>query len=52
MKFSWLEPAYEAARAWAVHPVSHPPPGWAETRARGDHDLDAREASTDAIPLT
>jgi hypothetical protein len=30
MKLSWLEPAYEAARTWAVHPVSHPPPGWAQ----------------------
>jgi hypothetical protein len=26
---SELEPAYEAARSWALHPVSHPPPGWA-----------------------
>ena len=24
-----LEPAYEAARSWALQPVSHPPPGWA-----------------------
>ena len=23
------EPAYEAARSWALQPVSHPPPGWA-----------------------
>lgn len=24
------EPAYEAARSWALQPVSHPPPGWAQ----------------------
>jgi len=27
---SELEPAYEAARSWALQPVSHPPPGWAQ----------------------
>ncbi len=30
MKIAWLEPAYEAARMWALHPVSHPPSGWAQ----------------------
>jgi hypothetical protein len=30
MKSSRLEPAYEAARTWALHPVSHPPSGWAQ----------------------
>jgi len=30
MKISGLEPRYEAARAWALHPVSHPPSGWAQ----------------------
>ncbi len=30
MKLSGQEAAYEAARAWALHPVSHPPPGWAQ----------------------
>ena len=30
MKLSGLEPAYEAARTWALHPVSHPPAGWAQ----------------------
>jgi hypothetical protein len=30
MKISGLEPAYEAARTWALHPVSHPPSGWAQ----------------------
>jgi hypothetical protein len=29
MKMPALEPAYEAARTWAVHPISHPPSGWA-----------------------
>jgi hypothetical protein len=30
MKVSWVESAYETARKWAVHPISHPPPGWAQ----------------------
>jgi hypothetical protein len=30
MRISGQEPAYEAARMWALHPVSHPPPGWAQ----------------------
>ncbi len=30
MKSSGLEPAYEAARTWALHPVSHPPSGWVQ----------------------
>ena len=29
MKRSWMEPAYEAARTWALQPISHPPAGWA-----------------------
>ncbi|HKF36404.1 MAG TPA: hypothetical protein VKB35_05840 [Ktedonobacteraceae bacterium] len=29
MKLPALEGAYEAARTWAVRPISHPPPGWA-----------------------
>ena len=29
MKLPALEGAYEAARTWAAHPISHPPPGWA-----------------------
>jgi hypothetical protein len=29
MMISELEPAYEAARLWALHPVGRPPPGWA-----------------------
>jgi hypothetical protein len=35
MRMPWLEPAYEAARAWAVRPLSHPPPGWAQIVRRG-----------------
>jgi hypothetical protein len=27
---SELEPAYEAARSWALQPVGRPPPGWAQ----------------------
>ncbi len=30
MKISGLEPVYEATRAWALHPVSYPPSGWAQ----------------------
>ena len=30
-----LEPAYEAARTWAVHPIAHPPPAWAHLVRRG-----------------
>ena len=35
MKCNWMEPAYEAARMWALHPVSHPPPGWAQILRAG-----------------
>jgi hypothetical protein len=35
MKTSGLEPAYEAARTWALHPVSHPPSGWAQILRAG-----------------
>lgn len=35
MKMPALEPAYEAARTWAVHPISHPPPAWAYLVRRG-----------------
>ena len=35
MKLPALEPAYEAARTWAVHPISHPPPAWAHLVRRG-----------------
>ena len=30
MKRSWMEPMYEAARTWALQPISHPPAGWAQ----------------------
>lgn len=30
MKISGLEPAYEAARTWALYPVGHTPAGWAQ----------------------
>ncbi len=30
MKSAWMDPTYEAARAWGLHPVSHPPSGWAQ----------------------
>lgn len=35
MKMPALEPAYEAARTWAVHPISHPPQAWAHLVRRG-----------------
>ena len=35
MKCNWMEPAYEAARMWALHPVSHPPSGWAQILCGG-----------------
>jgi hypothetical protein len=35
MKRSWMEPTYEAARTWALHPISHPPAGWAHIVRRG-----------------
>jgi hypothetical protein len=35
MKRSWMEPTYEAARTWAVQPISHPPAGWAHIVRRG-----------------
>ncbi len=35
MKISWMEPAYEAARTWALQPVSHPPAGWARILRSG-----------------
>lgn len=30
MTLSGQEAAYEAARMWALSPISHPPPGWAQ----------------------
>ena len=42
MKCNWMEPAYEAARMWALHPVSHPPSGWAQL-VRGGIATWARE---------
>ena len=35
MKHTWMEPAYEAARTWALQPISHPPAGWATLARRG-----------------
>jgi hypothetical protein len=35
MKGTWMELAYEAARMWALHPVSHPPSGWAQILRTG-----------------
>ena len=29
------EPAYEAARSWALQPVGRPPPGWAQMVCTG-----------------
>ena len=35
MKHSWMEPAYEGTRTWALQPISHPPAGWAQIVRRG-----------------
>ena len=35
MNRSWMEPTYEAARTWALQPISHPPAGWAQIVRRG-----------------
>jgi hypothetical protein len=35
MNCSWMEPAYEAARTWALQPISRPPAGWAQMVRRG-----------------
>jgi hypothetical protein len=32
---SGQELAYEAARTWALHPISHPPAGWAQILRSG-----------------
>lgn len=35
MNWKALEPAYEAARSWTLHPVGRPPPGWAHMVRHG-----------------
>jgi hypothetical protein len=35
MTLSGQEAIYEAARTWALHPLSHPPPGWAQILCGG-----------------
>ncbi len=35
MMNSGLEPAYEAARTWALHPSGRTPPGWAQILRHG-----------------
>lgn len=35
MKREALEPAYEAARSWALQPVGRPPPTWAHVLRHG-----------------
>jgi hypothetical protein len=35
MTLSGQEATYEAARTWALHPLSHPPAGWAQLLRRG-----------------
>ena len=41
---AWMEPIYETARTWALHPVSHPPVGWAQMVRRGIASLCVQEA--------
>jgi hypothetical protein len=43
MKRSWMEPAYEAARTWALQPISHPPAGWTQMVRRGMASLAVQE---------
>jgi len=35
VKNSELEGRYEAVRAWALRPISHPPSGWAQLVRQG-----------------
>ena len=39
MKRFWMEPTYEAARTWALQPISHPPAGWSQIVRRGIANL-------------
>jgi hypothetical protein len=57
MMISELEPAYEAARSWALQPVSHPPPGWAHMVRYGlatwmrERQPSVRQAAPEIAPL-
>jgi hypothetical protein len=52
MRMPWLEPAYEAARTWAVQPISHPPPGWAQIVRRGVAAWAQAAPPPDAVSLS
>ncbi len=43
MNRCWMEPVYEAARTWTLHPISHPPGGWVQVVRAGIAGL-ARQA--------
>lgn len=64
MNTSWIEPAYQAMRAWALHPSPMRPPGVAQLLQGGmaywidvatplpDEDPDWESASAVACPPT
>jgi hypothetical protein len=49
MKRSWMEPAYEAARTWALQPISHPPAGWAQIVRRGIASMSVQDLPRPSI---
>lgn len=52
MNHSWMEPAYEAARTWALQPTSRPPAGWAQIVRRGIAHLAVQGLPAAPIPLS
>jgi hypothetical protein len=50
MNRSWMEPVYEAARTWALQPISHPPAGWAQIVRRGIASLASQRMPE--VPIT
>jgi len=45
-----MEPTYEAARTWALQPISHPPAGWAQIVRRGFASLASQRIAE--VPIT
>ena len=52
MNHSWMEPAYEAARTWALQPISRPPAGWAQIVRRGIANLAVQGQTLAPIALS
>ena len=50
MNNSELELRYEAARSWALHPISHPPSGWAHLVRTGMASLCVQETPGPLAP--